>query len=908
MAFVGAYFNTLRDKVATYDREVYETIEAQNTGHERIRRIARKKAPKDAIDLDFVKGSAFGQIYRKEDTAPRWRLFLRFLLFPFFPSYWSGEVSPEIFGFLSFVYICHLVSTMFYFALPGDPLAFIQESEVLFPFLLLGFAAYCYASIKGTRSVLVNGDEVPMSNRAMDGYDSGEGDDNEENNNQDALESESVSDSESESDYEPEDSASESAQQSQRTKPKNHREVNGRTSSPTRGTNLATMSRLHTSDMDLTLEKRRKNVVLEDNRNQVQINGTGKRTGIRMKWSPRKRGLNFTTVDTKVEATVSADTESHSASTTANLLLRKPFRRDTKELIESVGMVNDKDGATLGTSQDNGVQRKTVDETSMSATENGTARSRSPHNRLSVSESIALDPVKSEDADGGSHTDVPMRRDLGSMGLSVDEREHRSALSDTDHLAVAKRNGKRSGVKKGPMTGRRLNGLYFPVSNLERAGSGTLYAMPRTDSMGSITSMISSTAQGKTRRSLKTFQSPLETEFHARLATHMPSTHIASVKVNALVWDAPSGGFIKEEFDLPRLTRVIRAHVMKESISKYSLAFALAGALLVGLTPALFRLYTASNETAAAILRPNQALYDRIMQWRGNLEPDDIFTRFAHIIDPSGLIVNHQFLRHLVSDIIMKVVTTWHIIFGYTWESMFIVVTSMLACTVVVSMILTALAVAEHAYKHRFLDAKFFRALTSSRKAAQYGLPYFRLSKVRNIKMWLSLRSFLKRKGPQRAIDLVISNAFLHGLLLLFTMSFQVMSVKEGVFLRSLANWQLFVASTIMSIHMLRFLTLGSAINEKYTNSLPLMAEQINLQLRLARTPHKKDEITICNNVLNVSTKLLKDIESPYKVAGLSMNPVLFNIVRVLVLSAFSAVISEFLGFKLKVWKLAKMK
>ena len=44
----------------------------------------------------------------------------------------------------------------------------------------------------------------------------------------------------------------------------------------------------------------------------------------------------------------------------------------------------------------------------------------------------------------------------------------------------------------------------------------------------------------------------------------------------------------------------------------------------------------------------------------------------------------------------------------------------------------------------RLLYAKHFCYLTSSRRARKYQLPHFRLNKVRNIKTWLSLRSYLK--------------------------------------------------------------------------------------------------------------------------------------------------------------------
>jgi len=53
-------------------------------------------------------------------------------------------------------------------------------------------------------------------------------------------------------------------------------------------------------------------------------------------------------------------------------------------------------------------------------------------------------------------------------------------------------------------------------------------------------------------------------------------------------------------------------------------------------------------------------------------------------------------------------------------------------------------AVAERTFKQRFLYAKLFSHLTSSRRARKSNLPHFRLNKVRNIKTWLSVRSYLK--------------------------------------------------------------------------------------------------------------------------------------------------------------------
>jgi len=47
-----------------------------------------------------------------------------------------------------------------------------------------------------------------------------------------------------------------------------------------------------------------------------------------------------------------------------------------------------------------------------------------------------------------------------------------------------------------------------------------------------------------------------------------------------------------------------------------------------------------------------------------------------------------------------------------------------------------------------------------------------------------------------------------------------------------------------------------------------------------------------------------QELESPFRVSGLAANPLLYNITKVVVLSAFSAVLTELLGFKLKLYKI----
>ncbi|XP_015208134.1 protein PHTF2 isoform X2 [Lepisosteus oculatus] len=213
------------------------------------------------------------------------------------------------------------------------------------------------------------------------------------------------------------------------------------------------------------------------------------------------------------------------------------------------------------------------------------------------------------------------------------------------------------------------------------------------------------------------------------------------------------------------------------------------------------------------------------------------------------------------------------------------------------------LSVAERTYKQRLLFAKLFGHLTSARRARKSEVPHFRLKKVQNIKMWLSLRSYLKRRGPQRSVDVIVSSAFLLTLSVVFICCAQLLHVHE-TFLDYHYNWELVIWCISLSLFLLRFVTLGSETSKKYSNTSILLTEQINLYLKMEKKPNKKEELTLVNNVLKLATKLLKELDTPFRLYGLTMNPLLYNITQVVILSAVSGVISDLLGFNLKLWKI----
>ncbi|XP_054906372.1 putative homeodomain transcription factor 1 [Poeciliopsis prolifica] len=213
------------------------------------------------------------------------------------------------------------------------------------------------------------------------------------------------------------------------------------------------------------------------------------------------------------------------------------------------------------------------------------------------------------------------------------------------------------------------------------------------------------------------------------------------------------------------------------------------------------------------------------------------------------------------------------------------------------------MCVAERTYKQRLLFAKYFSHLTSARKAKKSEIPHFRLKKVQNIKMWLALRSFLRRRGPQRSVDVIVSTIFLLALSISFIICAQLLN-SHKTFLESLINWELVLWCFSLIPFLLRLATLGSETNSKYSNSSVLLTEQINLYLKMEKKPNKKEQLNIVNNVLKLATKLMKELDTPFRLLGLTMNPLIYNITKVVILSAVSAVVSDLLGFNIRLWKI----
>jgi len=119
-----------------------------------------------------------------------------------------------------------------------------------------------------------------------------------------------------------------------------------------------------------------------------------------------------------------------------------------------------------------------------------------------------------------------------------------------------------------------------------------------------------------------------------------------------------------------------------------------------------------------------------------------------------------------------------------------------------------------------------------------------------------------------------------------------------------LYNIEVITWSLCLGIFLMRFMTLGSRISQKYRNLSVIITEQLNLYLKMEQKPHKKDELLVANNVLKLAAELLKELDDPFKISSFASNPYLYNVTRLVILSAFSGVLSEMLGFKLKLYKI----
>uniref|UniRef100_A0A1I8JRR4 Reticulon n=1 Tax=Macrostomum lignano TaxID=282301 RepID=A0A1I8JRR4_9PLAT len=160
-----------------------------------------------------------------------------------------------------------------------------------------------------------------------------------------------------------------------------------------------------------------------------------------------------------------------------------------------------------------------------------------------------------------------------------------------------------------------------------------------------------------------------------------------------------------------------------------------------------------------------------------------------------------------------------------------------------------------------------------------------------------------EKAGPQRSTNSVVACCFYTFIAVASVLCVQLLQ-EPRQFLQHMCNWDLLLLGSALSIFLLRYMTLGTKINKKFRNLSVLITEQLNLYLCMDAKPHKKDELTVANNVLRLAEDLLKELDGPFRICGWSINPIFYNILKVVILSAISAILSDLIGFKLKLYKI----
>ncbi|CAH8444389.1 unnamed protein product [Dicrocoelium dendriticum] len=238
------------------------------------------------------------------------------------------------------------------------------------------------------------------------------------------------------------------------------------------------------------------------------------------------------------------------------------------------------------------------------------------------------------------------------------------------------------------------------------------------------------------------------------------------------------------------------------------------------------------------------------------------------------------------------------------WDRRFVIILGIILRFNIYAVIFFLLCIAERTFQQRLLYAKYFFSLTSARRARKYHVPQFRLNKLRHIKCWLTLRSYLKKRGPQRSVEAIIAAAFYIVFVFGLGLCSQLLSRKDTNVFSHLTNWDILGLVLAIMVFLHRFIILGTKITNKYRNFSVLITEQINLYLSIEKKPHKKDELMSTLQVLRLVESLLKEVDGPFRVCGWTVNPLVYNVFKLVLLSCFSSLLSETLGFKLKLYKL----
>jgi len=238
---------------------------------------------------------------------------------------------------------------------------------------------------------------------------------------------------------------------------------------------------------------------------------------------------------------------------------------------------------------------------------------------------------------------------------------------------------------------------------------------------------------------------------------------------------------------------------------------------------------------------------------------------------------------------------------------MSLTVVSMLSTMLLAGILFHHAACAEDAFRRRLSYVKYFSKLTSYKRAKKIGLPHFRLNKVKHIRGWLELRHDTSSESNSRVrfgdgaatvLQMVTMSVLGYSCIRLFTNLWDPSNVQD---------WVIMFWAVFMSVFLFRLMDLAGKTNKKFKTNKILYTEQLNMYIRIFSNPSNREELMACNNMIKIAIKLIKEVDGgggKDKVQALLLNPVVYNLFRITILSAIGTASSDLFGFKVRLWKL----
>lgn len=864
-------------KIGTYDKQQWEKTVEQRilSGFTHVpKKTAKLKT--ELIDVDLVRGSSFTKAKPKHGLVTVTRLaVLRLVFLPLYSRWWSQQTSPRVFALLLLLYVLQLFNIALYFYATSshdeDTTELISVSEVLVPVAMMLGLSVVHSLIVSTHSSVNQG---PLSCRMR---------------------------------------------RTKRTKrrilPLSRPRINvgsNSKSSPDTGSEQAA----NIGDAKYNKRVRLKNSSSEDVAQNAYSRQHGRKVAAETGEISLKEG-NGSVISQRLNIPDPVQNCVEMAGDEVRNNDGTPQDDDGFESLNGNGSSDNNEeeqNSSEGMSTPRHVPSTNCDKVNICDSNKAAATSEFEHKRIDLSVSFnhadsVIGGLKLVTEDDGAPLEAKFRsnwvKDIENFKdqnacslhkLSAAEADNETDHKDTDsdpseprtpvssQRLLCRRRGSQQtlNVMISNKTGRLAESSYNSSGESEEGEVGSFCPLltEGTTSAGEwigITTNSEECSYSSDMEDMPTaseFDHPFAWEFQMSPTVILSPSCAASDKVSCTMWEKRD--VKKADLSVLDISSAIIARVeaMPENLDYFYAGMVMS--VLLAAVPSLCRLSISASE-AMSSSASSQTLVNTSLNYLAffDLTSSFLSTSLGTLVDTA---------------------------FGVTLWERCVVIIAMFERSMLASMFFFLLAVAERTFKQRFLYAKFFSHLTSFRRARKSELPHFRLNKVRNIKTWLSVRSYLKKRGPQRSVDMIVSSAFVITLLLLSFLSVELL--KDSVRLHAEYNVEALAWCLVLGFFLLRFMTLGTKINSKYHNLSVLITEQINLYLQIEQKPNKKEELMVANSVLKLAADLLKELESPFKISGFAANPYLYTITKVVILSALSGVLSEMLGFKLKLHKI----